>query len=215
MNEERKIRIVVVDDHPVVRGGMALLLTTYADMDVIAEASDGEEAIARCSELEPDVVVIDLAMPGIDGPDAIAHLHARYPKMQFVVLTSLLEEKMIQRAFEAGANSYLLKSVSADRLAQAIRGAARGESTIDASAAQLLVQATTRPAPLGHDLTPREREVLALLVTGKTNPQIAEALTLSHGTVRVYVSKILAKLGASNRTEAVSLALQHDLLAEE
>lgn len=214
MSEEARIRVMIVDDHTIVREGLALLVTTYDDLEIVGLAGDGEEAIRRCAQLLPEVVIMDLSMPRLDGPAAIARIRADYPEIQCLALTSFLDEKLMQRAFEAGAVGYLLKSVSGEQLAAAIRGAARGESTLDASAAQLLIQSVTGPPPLGHDLTPRERDVLARLVDGETNKQIAEALALTHGTVRVYVSSLLAKLGANNRTEAVALALQHNLLSE-
>ncbi|MFN2185800.1 MAG: response regulator [Anaerolineae bacterium] len=215
MSKGKTIRVIIADDHTVVREGVALLLSTFDDLEVVALARDGADAIAHCSELRPDVVVMDLSMPGVDGPSAIEQLRTRYPDMQFIALTSFLEEKLIQRALQAGAVGYLLKSVSGEDLADAIRKAAEGEATLPASVAQVLVRAATQPPPLGHNLTPREREVLKLLVDGKTNRQIAEALTLSGGTVRVYVSNILAKLDASNRTEAAALALQHNLLPDD
>jgi NarL family two-component system response regulator LiaR len=214
MSQEARIRVMIVDDHTIVREGLALLVSTYDDLEIVGLAADGEEAVARCAQLLPDVIIMDLSMPHMDGPTAIARIRADFPKVHCIALTSFLEEKMIQRALNAGAVGYLLKSVSAEQLSVAIRGAARGEPTLDASAAQLVIQSITGPPPLGHDLTPRERDVLALLVDGETNKQIAEALALTHGTVRVYVSNILAKLGASNRTEAVALALQHNLLSE-
>jgi NarL family two-component system response regulator LiaR len=206
---------MIVDDHTVVRNGLALLLSTYEDMEVVALAGDGEEAIARCADDRPDVIIIDLSMPRVDGPTAIAHLKRQFPELQFVALTSFLEESLIQDALQAGAVGYLLKSVSADQLVEAIRNAARGEPTLDASAAQLLVRAATQPPPLGEDLTSRERQVLALMVEGLTNRDIGKELSLSHGSVRVYVSNILAKLDASNRTEAVALAVRHNLLDEQ
>jgi NarL family two-component system response regulator LiaR len=215
MNGEQRISVMIVDDHTVVRDGLKLLLSTYDDLEVVALAGSGEEAIALCARLQPDVVIMDLSLPGIDGPMAIARLRTLHPAMQFIALTSFLEEKLIQRALKAGAVGYLLKSVSGDKLAEAIRGALRGEVTLDASATQLLVQSVAKPSPLGHNLTPREREVLVLLVDGMPNRDIAEALALSHGTVRVYVSNILSKLGASNRTEAASLALRHNLVPDE
>jgi NarL family two-component system response regulator LiaR len=214
MSQEARIKVMIVDDHTIVREGLALLVATYDDLELVALAGDGEEALRRCAEFAPDVVIMDLSMPRMDGPTAIARIRADYPAIHCIALTSFLEEKLIQRALNAGAVGYLLKSVNAEQLAGAIRGAARGEPTLDASAAQLVIQSVTGPPPLGHDLTPRERDVLALLVDGETNKQIAETLTLTHGTVRVYVSSILSKLGASNRTEAVVIALQHNLLPE-
>jgi NarL family two-component system response regulator LiaR len=133
--------------------------------------------------------------------------------VQVIALTSFLEEELVQRALQAGANGYLLKDVHPGKLAQAIRDAHKGQSTIDAAAAQLLAQAARQPKSVGGDLSPRQREVLALLAAGKTNKEIAQDLTLSHGTVRLHVSNILAKLGVSNRTEAATLALQHNLVS--
>jgi NarL family two-component system response regulator LiaR len=214
MTQEDRIRVMIVDDHTVVREGLALLVGTYGDLEIVALASDGEKAMARCAQTAPDVVIMDLSMPGMDGPTTIARLVTDHPEIRCIALTSFLEDDLIQRALKAGAVGYLLKSVSGEQLAAAIRRAARGEFFLDATATRILVQSVTGPAPLGHDLTARERDVLSLLADGATNKEIAKALTLSHGTVRVYVSSILAKLDADNRTEAVALALQHDLVQE-
>jgi NarL family two-component system response regulator LiaR len=153
-------------------------------------------------------------MPGIDGPTATRQIKAAYPAIQVIVLTSYLEEALVQRAVQAGAIGYLLKNTSAERLAEAIRGAREGRTAIDAAAVPLLVQAVHQPQRLGHDLTEREQQVLVQLVSGKTNREIARAMLLSPGTVRVYVSNVLAKLNVSNRTEATAVALQHHLVPD-
>jgi NarL family two-component system response regulator LiaR len=210
--EPNPIRIMIVDDHTMVRGGLRLFLSSHDDLEVVAEAGDGKEAIVLCSQVQPDVILMDVVMPGIDGPTATARIRQAFPHIQVIALTSFLEEDLVQKALAAGAISYLLKDVGADRLAEAIRAAHRGRGTIDSGAAQVLVQAAQRPPPPGQDLTDREREVLALLVEGQTNKQIALQLSLSSGTVRIYVSNILSKLDASNRTEAATLALQHNLV---
>lgn len=215
MTETTPIRVMLVDDHAMVRGGLRLFLSSYDDLEVVAEAGDGQEAIDLCPQAKPDVILMDVVMPGVDGPTATAHIRQAFPHIQVIALTSFLEEDLVRDALKAGAISYLLKDVGADRLAEAIRAAYSGRGTVDAAAAQILLQAASQPPPLGHDLTGREREVLALLARGQTNKEIARHLALSPGTVRIYVSEILSKLGASNRTEAATLALQHKLIAED
>ena len=212
MTESLPIRVMIVDDHLLVRDGLNLLLSTFDDLEVVAMAEDGQQAVDLCPQVQPDVILMDIVMPNVDGPTATARIRASFPDVRVIALTSFMEEDLIQQAVGAGATGYLLKNVSASQLADAIRAANQGRSTYDPAAVEVLVQSATQPPPLGHDLTDREREVLALLVQGKTNKEIARELTLSPATVRAYVSNILSKLDARNRTEAVSLALQHNLL---
>ncbi|MGD2040890.1 MAG: response regulator transcription factor [Anaerolineae bacterium] len=206
------IGVLIVDDHLMVRDGLKVFLSTYDDLEVVGDAQDGEQAIQLCAQLQPDVVLMDILMPNMDGPTAIALIRERFPQIQIIALTSFVEEKLVQDALQAGAIGYLLKDIRANELAEAIRNAYRGRTTMDLAATQVLIQATRQPPPLGYDLTDREREVLTLLVSGMTNKEIAAELTVSMGTVRLHVSNILSKLGASNRTEATSLALQHNLV---
>ena len=213
MNSQQPIKVMIVDDHMMVRDGLNVFLSVYDDIEVVAEAGDGNEAVALCAESQPDVILMDLVMPNVDGPTATIRIREAYPTIQVIALTSFVEEEFVQRAIQAGAIGYLLKDVRSDQLAEAIRAAHHGRAMIDSTAAQILIRANTQPAPLGHDLTRREREVLALLVDGKTNREIAEVLTLSAGTVRLHVSNVLAKLNASNRTEAATLALQHKIVS--
>jgi len=213
MTTKALIRVMLVDDHLMVRDGLKVFLSVYDDIEIVAEAEDGEQAIALCAQVQPDVVLMDILMPNVDGPTATARIRESFPRVQVIALTSFLEEDLVQRALQAGANGYLLKDVHPDKLAQAIRDAHQGRPTINAAAAQVLAQAARQPIPVGADLTPRERQVLALLTEGKTNKQIAETLTVSSGTVRLHVSNILAKLDVSNRTEAATLALQHNLVS--
>jgi NarL family two-component system response regulator LiaR len=213
MTVRAPIRVMLVDDHLMVRDGLKVFLSVYDDIEIVAEAEDGEQAVTLCAKVQPDVVLMDVVMPNVDGPTATARIRESFPQVQVIALTSFLEEDLVQRAFQAGANGYLLKDVHPNKLAQAIRDAHQGQSTIDAAAAQVLAEAARVPKPLGRDLTPRELEVLALLTEGKTNKEIAKDLTLSHGTVRLHVSNILSKLGVSNRTEAATLALQHNLVS--
>lgn len=214
MSEAPPIRVVIVDDHLMVRDGLQVFLSQYGDIVVVGEAGSGREALRVCKETRPDVVLMDMVMPEMDGPQAAALIKEAQPATQIIALTSFTEGDLVQRAIQAGAIGYLHKDVHADRLAEAIRDAARGRSTIDATAARALIQASRQPDPIGHDLTPRQCEVLARLVDGKTNKTIAGELSISSATVRLHVSNILAKLGASNRTEAVRLALEHNLLDE-
>jgi len=212
LNTKEPIKVMIVDDHLMVRDGLKVFLSIHDDLEVIAEAEDGQQAISLCPQVHPDVILMDVIMPNVDGPTATARIRADYPGIQVLALTTFSEKELVQRAIQAGAVGYLLKDVHPDKLAQAIRDAHHGRSTLDAGAAQALMQAAAESPSLGSDLTPREREVLALLVEGKTNKEIAEELIISQATVRLHVSNILSKLGASNRTEAATLAHHHNLL---
>ncbi len=209
---DKPTRVMIVDDHRMVRHGLNTFLAGHKDLLIVAEAGDGQEAVERIAQAQPDVILMDVVMPTMDGPTATAKIRQAFPHIQIIALTTFLEPELVENALKAGAISYLLKDVGANKLAEAIRAAARGQSTIDSSAVHLLVQIAGQPAPVGEDLTERELDILSLLVRGLTNKQIAAELHLSPGTVRIYVSQILTKLGVSNRTEAVALALQHQLV---
>ncbi len=212
MNESNCIRVLLVDDHAVVRSGLGAFLLVHDDLELVGEAGGGEEAVRLCEQLQPDVVLMDLVMPDMDGAAATRIIRERWPRIQVVALTSFKEKDLVQGVLEAGAIGYMLKNVSADDLAAAIRAAHAGRSTLAPEAAQVLIQATREPLSPGYDLTPREWEVLALMVEGLNNPEIAEQLVTSRSTAKFHVSNILSKLGVTSRTEAVSLALRHDLL---
>lgn len=213
MTESTPIRVMIVDDHDMVRRGLAAFLLVKSDLKLAGEARNGHEALDLCGKLQPDVILMDLVMPEMDGATATRLIRERCPEVQVIALTSFQEQSLVEEALQAGAISYLLKNVSANDLAEAIRAAHAGRSTLAPEAVRVLVQAVGHEPVLGHDLTPREREVLVLMVEGLQNPEIAERLIVSRATAKAHVSHILSKLGASTRMEAVSLALQHKLVS--
>ena len=212
MGEREPIRVMIVDDHAVVRSGLAAFLSVFDDLHLVGEAGSGAEALQRCQEVDVDVVLMDLMMPEMDGAEATRRIRQACRGVQVIALTSFREEDLVQGALEAGAIGYLLKNIAADELAAAIRAAHAGRPTLAPEATAALIHAATRPAPPQYDLTPRELEVLALLVRGLNNPEIADKLVISRSTAKFHVSSILSKLGVSGRTEAVALALQEDLV---
>jgi NarL family two-component system response regulator LiaR len=208
-----RIRVLVVDDHAMVRQGLATFLKVYDDLALAGEADSGQSAIQLCAQLKPDVVLMDLVMPDMDGATATRFIRTQSPLIQVIALTSFKDALLVQSALQAGAISYLLKDVSADELAQAIRAAHAGRSTLSPEAAQVLVHAASQPPAPGIDLTEREREVLTLMIEGLNNTQIAGRLIISPSTVKSHVSNILSKLGVSSRTEAVSLAFRNHIIS--
>lgn len=212
MNEAETIRVLIVDDHAVVRSGLAAFLLAYDELELIGEASSGDEAVRKCVDLVPDVVLMDLIMPGMNGAEATHAIRQACPDVKVIALTSFKEDDLMQKTLQAGAIGYLFKNVSADELVRAIRAAHAGKPVLAPEAAQALIHAVTHPQPIGFDLTDREHDVLNLMVKGYNNPQIAEHLVISRSTVKFHVSSILSKLGVTSRTEAVALAIQHHLV---
>ncbi len=206
------IRVLLTDDHRVVRQGIKMVLDLDPELEVVGEASNGEEALRLAQRLKPDVVLMDLMMPEMDGASATAAIRRQFPQIRVIALTSYREDDLVHRVIQAGATGYLLKSVSGIDLAQAIRAAHAGRPTLAPEATQALINAATKPAAPGHDLSARERDVLALMVKGLSNTEIAHRLTISQATVKGHVSNILAKLGVTSRTEAVALTVEHRII---
>ncbi len=214
MSDSAVIRVMLVDDHAVVRSGLAAFLLAHDELELVAEAADGEAAVRLCERWQPDVILMDMMMPRMDGAAATRAIRERYPHIQVLILTSFKEDNLVQDALKAGAIGYLLKNVTADELVKAIHAAYQGRPTLAPEATQALIHTTNqygRPV-LGDDLTPREREVLHLMVKGLDNHVIADTLIVSRSTVKFHVSNILSKLHATSRTEAVVIALQNNLV---
>ena len=203
---------MLVDDHTMVRRGLGTFLKAFDDLQLAGEAETGAAAIRLCAETLPDVILMDMVMPDMDGAAATRLIRQQFPQVQVIALTSFKEGDLVKNALEAGAIGYLLKDVSADELAGAIRAAHAGRATLSPEAAQALVETTHQTSAPGLDLTEREREVLALMVEGLNNTQIAGRLTVSSSTIKSHVSNILAKLGVASRTEAVTLALRNHII---
>lgn len=205
------IRLFIADDHPMIRSGLAAMVRSEPDLELVGEAGNGVDAVAMLPGLAPDVVLMDLMMPKLDGIEAIRQLKARLPDTRFLVLTSLVDPAQIRRAIEAGAAGYLLKNASSQELVTVIRSTHAGRRVMAPEATDALIAEQQNPTP-GADLTTRERELLALMTKGLNNQAIADQLSIALPTVKYHVTNILAKLQVENRTEAVLLALKHKLV---
>jgi NarL family two-component system response regulator LiaR len=212
MNDAQIIRVMLVDDHNVVRSGLATFLKAYDDLELVGEAKNGLEAVHLCHEKQPDVILMDLMMPEMDGIEATRAIMAEHPHIKVIAMTSFEEEQLVQGVLAAGAISYLIKNVTSDELAKAIRDAASGRSTLSPEAARVLVQATRPTKQPLFELTEREQEVLNLVAQGNSNQQIAEALFVTIATVKAHISNILSKLQVSSRAEAIAYAIKHKLV---
>jgi len=212
MTDQLPISVLIADDHYMVRRGLSVLLSEFPDFTVVGEVVDGELAVAFCRQHCPDVVLMDMLMPRIDGVQATQMIRQVCPATQVIALTSFMNEEMIQDMLKAGAAGFLMKNVSGDELALAIRRAREGQPTLAPEVAQVLIRASVQPPAIGHDLTEREREVLKLMIQGLNNREIGENLIISSSTVKNHVSSILSKLGTVTRTQAVALAVEHKIV---
>jgi NarL family two-component system response regulator LiaR len=213
MKSSQTIQVLLVDDHNVVRSGLATFLRAYDDLELVGEAKNGSEALHLCREKKPDVILMDLMMPEMDGIAATRAILADYPEIKIIAMTSFEDGELVQGVLAAGAISYLLKNVTSDELALAIRAAFLGRSTLSPEAARVLVQATRPTKQPLFDLTEREMEVLNLVAQGQSNQQIAETLVISITTVKAHISNILSKLQVSSRAEASAYAIKHKLVS--
>jgi DNA-binding NarL/FixJ family response regulator len=209
------IRVLIVDDHAVVRMGLKMFFDHQSDIEVVGEAADGSEGVAMARRLEPDVVLMDLLMPTMDGVTAIGRIKAERPEIEIVTMTSFIEEEKVTAALEAGASGYVLKDAEAEEVASAVRAAYAGEVHLDPAVARLLAQrmrARKSPDEPAEPLTDREKDVIRLLGQGMSNKEIGAALFISERTARTYVSNILGKLGLASRTQAALYAVEHKLV---
>jgi NarL family two-component system response regulator YdfI len=210
------IRVLIVDDHLVVREGLRAILEAASDLALVGEAADGAEAVQLAAELSPDVVLMDLRMPNVDGIEAIRQIKARCPDVEIVILTTYDDDEYIVRGLRAGARGYLLKDTGRQVLFEAIRAAARGESLLPSAVVEKVVARLTEPQPVETArLSDREREVLGLLAEGAANKEIAARLHITERTVKAHVASIFNKLGVNSRAEAVAVALRSGVLPAE
>ncbi len=203
------IRVASVDDHDIMRGGIRFVLMAFDDLEMVGDARRGEDAVKMCQDLQPDVVLVDMKMLGLDGIETTTAIKSACPDVQVLILTSFHDADLVRRAMRAGAVGYLLKDADKEELAGAIRAAKAGQTTISSRAARALAEEASDP---GIELTQREREVLALLVKGMSNKQIADQLSRSPFTIRHHVSQLIKRLGAANRAEVAAIAVQRRLI---
>jgi DNA-binding NarL/FixJ family response regulator len=208
------IRVAIADDHGVVRHGLAQLLSTFADVELVGEAADGEAAVAMCAEHRPDVVLMDLEMPVLDGIEATRRIKAEQPDVAVVVLTSFSDRDRILQALDAGAAGYLLKDVEPGELAKAIESAARGDAPLDPRAARTVLGARLAAAP-AQELSDREREVLLLVAEGLPNKLIAQRLDISEKTVKAHLTSVFRQIGVTDRTQAALWAERNGITRRE
>ncbi len=206
------IRVLIVDDHAIVRSGLMLFIQTCTDFELIGEAANGQEAIQVCQETNPDVVLMDIMMPVMNGIESTRVIRQNHPDTQVVALTSFENESSVPEMLRAGAISYVLKNISVDDLAEAIRSAHAGKSTLSDEVLESLISTIRQPEAPQYNLTKREREVLAWMTQGLNNREIAEKLFISTSTVKNHVSSIFSKLDVTSRSEAVALTIRHHLI---
>jgi two-component system, NarL family, response regulator LiaR len=213
MNDMKPIKVMIVDDHPIVRDGLKNMLLAFDDLELVDEAENGHAALACCGRNVPDVILMDILMPEMDGIHATRAILAQYPQVKIIMLTSYPKDDLVRASIEAGATGYLLKNSSIDTLAKAIRSAYLGQPTLGPEATKALIRININPIKPGNDLSKRELDVLALIVEGLSNEEIAERLVISPATARHHVSACIQKLGAANRAQAAALAVKHGIVS--
>ncbi len=206
------IKVLIVDDHPLVRHGINTLLQVYDDIEVVGEAENGREALEMCEKCKPDIVLMDLIMPEINGIEATRNILKNWSSIKVVTLTSFIDKKLIEDSLKAGAIGYVLKNISGENLVAAIRDADKGKSTLSSEASDFLISNLKNPPVIEYRLTSQEKNIMAYLVEGLSNKKITQKMVLSLSTVKFHVSNILNKLGASSRAEAISIALKNKLI---
>lgn len=209
---KNRIKVLIADDHPLVRYGIKTFLETYDDIYIVGEAENGREAIEICEKHLPDVVLMDVRMPGLNGIEATNHILKKRPNIKVIILTSFIDKELIENSLKAGASSYLLKNESGERIVRVIRDAYQGKSNLSSEATQIMISEVRNPLSKRYQLTKREKEILSLMVEGLSNKEIAKRLTLSTSTIQFHVTNILSKFGVSKRTEAIYLALKQKLV---
>ena len=214
MSEANSIRVLIVDDHEIIRTGITYSLTAYPDMEIVGEASSGQEALKLCRETQPDVVLVDMVMPEMDGVQTTQAIRKEHPQVQVLALTSFHDRERVWQVMQAGAAGYLVKGVTASELAEAIRVAYVGQTVLSPEASQALIVPDEPQPALGQDLTQREQEILALLVKGLSNAEIAQRLTITISTTKHHVSAVFRKLGVASRAEAMALVLEQGLIRD-
>lgn len=214
MVPQQPIRVLIVDDHHMLRSGLRQFIDTFDDLVLAGEARNGAEAVQQCLVDPPDVILMDMVMPVMDGMEATRQILQKNPEMKIIFLTSFQEQDLVKQALQSGAKGYLLKNASAEDLANAIRSAHAGRSTLAPEAVDALIRATRQKNTLGSDLSDRERQVLTLMVEGDSNAQIAEKLSISTATVKYHVGGIFSKLGVNSRSQAITLAWQQNLVGK-
>ena len=210
--ESKNIRILIADDHSITRSGIKTFISVYDDLTLVGEAANGAEAITMCDEVSPDVILMDINMPVIDGIEATVKIREKYPNIKIIALTSYVDKKLVKDILKAGAISYIIKNISPDELVKTIRDAYLGKTTFSSEASKVVVEELTNPSQERFNLTGKEHEVLKLLSKGSSNKDIAKELFISSHTVKFHISNILNKLGAVSRTEAVFVATKNNLV---
>ena len=212
MTEKIKIKVMVVDDHPLVRHGMKTVFEAYDDIDLVAEAENGKEALEMCEKYKPDIVIMDMVMPILDGAEATSLLVKRFPDIKVIALTSFNDKDLIKKSLKAGAVNFLLKNISGAKLVKTIKDVYKGKYVLSPHATKILLTELREKTDDDVKLTKREKEILTLIVEGLSNKEIARRLFLSNSTIQFHVSNLLSKLGVSKRTEAAYLALKQKLV---